>query len=535
MRSDLLADERREERRRLVVRGGAGLLAAATLVAVLHATGLSSRLLDPAFRTSAEGRSTSGASGTIAVAATGAGSGPASASPSGTAAPDGAAGKAASLSSGAAVRTRPLSAWLTDIARDAGRDLVLSPELRGDLTASESAKLGWEERLGAYARVFGFDFVVSEGLIEVRGADAGRGAKAGAGRVALGRGGGDGAGEIDSAGEPGADTATSQETVGGERAGGRATGPSSAGAAAQEKPEIPTETRVIKLAHAPAKDVAAVLAKAGEALGVVAAPDLSSNALVLSGTRASLERTQRVVSELDRPRRRVLLEAKIVEVLRSARRDLGIEWKIAGDIGGEVKFPPPQSDAGSAAVLIATGGASALDARISAMEADGRLRVVSRPSVVMIEGSPATIESVRILRIRLPSQGTVVGGEVVEAPTSGRATEDIPVGVRLEVTPAIRSASRVLLRIRAKSSSLGAPLPPDDIPEELSRMVDAEVLVANGETAVLGGLSREAGTNNGAGVPGVRRVPGLGLLFGKKTVADEQEELLILVTPRVLD
>ena len=112
----------------------------------------------------------------------------------------------------------------------------------------------------------------------------------------------------------------------------------------------------------------------------------------------------------------------------------------------------------------------------------------------MLEGSPATIESVRILRIRLPSSGTVVGDEVVAVAVERRATEDIPVGVRLEVTPAIRGGGRVLLRIKAKSSSLGAPLPPDDIPEELSRMVDAEVLVASGETAVLGGLTREAGT-----------------------------------------
>ena len=126
-------------------------------------------------------------------------------------------------------------------------------------------------------------------------------------------------------------------------------------------------------------------------------------------------------------------------------------------------------------------------------------------SVEMIEGSPATIESVRILRIRLPSNGTVVGDEVTPGPSSGRATEDIPVGVRLEVTPAIRGGTRVLLRIRAKSSNLGAPLPPDDIPEELSRMVDAEILVENGETAVLGGLQRESGQDSGAGLPGSGR------------------------------
>jgi type II secretory pathway component GspD/PulD (secretin) len=66
-------------------------------------------------------------------------------------------------------------------------------------------------------------------------------------------------------------------------------------------------------------------------------------------------------------------------------------------------------------------------------------------------------------------------------------------------------------------------------------MVDAEVLVANGETAVLGGLSREAGSNGGAGVPGLRRVPGLGALFGRKSDVSEDEELVVLVTPRVVD
>ena len=66
------------------------------------------------------------------------------------------------------LRTRPLSAWLADVARDAGRDLVISPELRGDLTASESTGLEWRQRLEAYSRVFGFEFAVSDGMIEAR-------------------------------------------------------------------------------------------------------------------------------------------------------------------------------------------------------------------------------------------------------------------------------------------------------------------------------------------------------------------------------
>lgn len=394
--------------------------------------------------------------------------------------------------------TRPLSAWLADVAGDAGRDLVLSPELRGDLTASESVGLSWEQRLDAYARVFGFDYEVGPGLIEVT--------RPGQGGASL---------KNDEAPPVAAEAVP---------------------VAAEPEPEPSPQTRVVRLAHESAKEAASVLARAGKALDVTVSADLSSNALVLSGQPAALHRVSAVIDELDKPRRRILLDVKMVEVLRSARLDLGVEWKVTGStVGGDVSFPPPATDAGSAALLIATHGATALDARISALAANGKLRVVSRPSVVMVEGSPATIESVRILRIRLPSNGTVVGDEVTTGASAGRATEDIPVGVRLEVTPAIRGGGRVLLRVRAKSSSLGQPLPPDNIPEELSRMVDAEVFVTSGETAVLGGLSRESGGNGGAGVPGLRRVPLLGALFGRKTRTSEEEELVVLVTPRVLD
>ena len=224
------------------------------------------------------------------------------------------------------------------------------------------------------------------------------------------------------------------------------------------------------------------------------APDPSSNAIVLSGRPAALSRVLAVVSELDQPRRRILLEAKIVEVLRSARLDLGVEWKLTGTtVGGDVQFPPPVSDAGSAALVIATHGAAALDARISALEAGGKLHVVSRPSVVMVEGSPATIESVRILRIRLPSSGTVVGDEVSTSATAARP-KTFPSACASKSRRRFAAAAACCCASSAKSSSLGAPLPPDNIPEELSRMVDAEVLVTSGETAVLGGLSREAGT-----------------------------------------
>ncbi len=420
------------------------------------------------------------------------------------------------------VQTRPLSAWLGEVAHEAGRDLVVSPEVHGDLTATDGGNLAWEQRLAAFARVFGFDFTLDDGLIEVRPQSRPQPSN----REPRGR-------------EPGAPVAADEAVLGTASAdmpgGSKATAGCEPGAEKPEKPEPSIETRIVPLAHAAAKEMAAVMAKAAEPLKVSVVPELSSNALVVSGTREAIDRALVLLRELDRPRRRVLLEAKIVELTHSARLDLGVDWKLAGDVGADVKFPPPASVSGSAALVLATGGASALDARISAMEADGRVHVVSRPSVVMLEGSPASVESVRILRIRLPSRGSVVGGDVVEVDNGQRATEEIPVGVRLEVTPSVRAGRRVLLRIKAKSSSLGAPLPPDDIPEELSRMVDAELLVANGETAVLGGLQRESGQRSGAGIPVLRDVPLLGNLFGRHSREREDEELVVMVTPRVLD
>ncbi|HEY2776111.1 MAG TPA: secretin N-terminal domain-containing protein [Candidatus Binatia bacterium] len=414
------------------------------------------------------------------------------------------------------LKTRPLSAWLGDVARDANKDLVLSPDLRGDLTASASAALDWKQRLEAYAHVFGFDYSIADDMIEVRRPSPHRDDQTK----------GDAATPVEVA-QPASIAAASPPA---------ATSPAVAHDPAKhdEHPGASLRPRVVHLAHATAKDTATILAHAGETLGVSVAADAASNTLVLTGATDATAHLLATISELDRPQRRILLDAKIVECSRTARLDLGVEWKLTGTVGSEVKFPPPVSDAGSAALLIATHGASALDARLSALEASGKLRVVSRPSVVMLEGSPATVESARILRIRLPSHGTVVGNDTT-VPASDRATEEIPVGVRLEVTPSIRGGSRVLLRIKAKSSSLGAPLPPDDIPEELSRMVDAEVLVTSGETAVLGGLTREAATANDAGIPGIHHVPVLGSLFGKSSDLHEEEELLVLVTPRVLD
>ena len=162
---------------------------------------------------------------------------------------------------------------------------------------------------------------------------------------------------------------------------------------------------------------------------------------------------------------------------------------------------------------------------------------------VIVEGMPAGWpinlgEVNRHLRRRQGGYGR--GGRMKIEQDEARVTSGIRWGetlgspITLVVEPAMQGQGKVVLRIKAKSSTLGPPSPPDDIPEELSRMVDAEVVVGDGETAVLGGLLREARSRSGSGVPVLRSIPLVGLLFGKQLDEDEGEELIVLVTPRLL-
>jgi type II secretory pathway component GspD/PulD (secretin) len=407
------------------------------------------------------------------------------------------------------MRSRKVAEWLGELASSAGRGLILAPDVVGEVTARFDDSTSWEERLAALARVHGFQYSVGDRLIEAwvrpRRDDFAP------------ANGGDENGWADRHGGGDSDHAGANH------------GPESAPAA-----DPPPTALVVRPAYARAADLVAAVAKAARAAHVEAAADTNSNSVVVAGAEEAVARVAELVRELDLPRRRFVLEAEIVELSTTARQALGVRWALeGGTVGARVDFPAADDPNEGAGIVIATDGSTTLRARISALAADGHVRVVSRPRVVVLEGRPASIESVRILRVRLPSSAVV--GEIDDSAVSaGRAFEEIPVGVMLKVEPSMQGDGRIVLRIRAKSSTLGPPQPPDDIPEELSRMVDAEVAVADGETAVLGGLLRQGSNRSASGVPRLRRLPAIGFLFGKREHQDEDEELVVFVTPRLL-
>jgi len=417
------------------------------------------------------------------------------------------------------LRVRPLSDWLAEVAAEAGLGLVIAPEVGGEVAADFPERATWQERIAALARIHGFAFDVGDTLIEV-------------GPLPL---------QVEE--RMGADDSPTSSVDRAAMAAADADLPASdhgAQAVACAEPEEavappPPAYAVLRMSNARAADLEDVVTPALRATNGSVKADPASNALVVTGAAAAVAAARRLIAELDVARRRFLLEAQIVELSRSARSELGVQWSVDGDVGALVDFPAADAPREEAGIVVATDGAHDLRARIGALEAAGRVRIISRPRVVTVEGKPASIESVRILRVRFPDHTALVAdGEDVSVSGSSRAVEEIPVGVSLIVEPALQGQGDVVLRIKAKSSTLGSPQPPDDIPEELSRMVDAEVVVGDGETAVLGGLRREGRSRSGAGVPVLRSVPLLGKLFGRHVDESEGEELIVLVTPHLL-
>jgi len=200
----------------------------------------------------------------------------------------------------------------------------------------------------------------------------------------------------------------------------------------------------------------------------------------------------------------------------------------------------PASGAGSALNLAlgSLSGQQALNLRLTALEAENRLRVISHPRVTTLSNREARIESVVIVRVPTPSTTSIVTG--VGAAGGQAAFQEFSTGIILSVTPQVSADGFVFLSINVKSSALspvssapgGAGQPV--IGDEISREANSNVLIKSGETFVLGGIVRDTFRFNEEGVPYLRNVPVLGWLFKGRSSTENKEELLVFITPTIV-
>ena len=197
-------------------------------------------------------------------------------------------------------------------------------------------------------------------------------------------------------------------------------------------------------------------------------------------------------------------------------------------------FPASVAQGAGSSFDIALGsinGSKALDARITALEKEGKAKIISRPKVTTANNQNACIASVLINRVRLPTAGTIIGSG---GGAQAVAFQEFVTGIVLEVVPQVSADGFVMLQLKVVSSTPGDITPPDNIPSSIDREASTTVLIKAGETLVLGGVFRNTSNDNETGVPFLRKIPFLGWLFKRMLRSNQREELLVFLTPRVV-
>jgi len=272
--------------------------------------------------------------------------------------------------------------------------------------------------------------------------------------------------------------------------------------------------------------------------------DERSNTIMVRDIEKSLDDITALVTKLDLRTPQVLIESNLIETTPSFSRALG--FQLGFDRGGFTfnsnnSAGAPFSGSGTTSPLGGTlsifqnkfGGLSNLTASLTAAEQEGKVKIISRPSVVTLNNVASTIQSLQIVRIALPSSTNIASGSGSAAGTAV-ATEKIPVGIVLTVTPQVSSDGFILMNISVKSSSLGTRSPGAAIPDELSREAISNVLVRDGETIVIGGIMKDTSQDSESGIPYLKDIPFLGWAFKNFRVQKDFEELMVFITPRVM-
>jgi len=268
--------------------------------------------------------------------------------------------------------------------------------------------------------------------------------------------------------------------------------------------------------------------------------DQRTNTLIVRDIKSSIDDVQSLIGRLDTRTPQVLIESNLIETTPTFSRALGIEMEALfnnGRVRTSNRFradPPfegsPQPTPALNQLIIPTTGfrfgyfGNNITQVLSAAEAEGNVKIISRPSVVTLNNVESQIESANIVRIR--TSAATVG----EAGT----LREIRAGITLKVTPQVSADGFVLLNITAKSSTLDFGRTVDGIPQENTREAKANVLVRDGETVVIGGIMKDTSANSDTGVPYLKDIPVLGWLFKKASWQKDFEELVVFITPRIM-
>ena len=304
------------------------------------------------------------------------------------------------------------------------------------------------------------------------------------------------------------------------------------------------------LSYAKAEELQALLTKSALSARGSVQVDPRTNTLIISDLQERLTTANTLIATLDRPQPQVEIEARIVQTNKNYARALGVQWGFNGrvdpSLGNTTALAFPNSGAlggraggGTAAApgavnLAAAGASSAvglamgsingafnLDVALSALETSGNGRLLSTPKVSTLNNVAAEMTQ----GIQIPIQ-TVANNTVTVSFKDAALT--------LKVTPQITSANTVIMQIALENSTPDFARSVNGIPPINMQRANTTVLVSDGQTTVIGGIYTSTLATTYDRTPGIGNIPILRWLFRRDTASDQNTELLIFITPRIV-
>ncbi len=252
------------------------------------------------------------------------------------------------------------------------------------------------------------------------------------------------------------------------------------------------------------------------------------NLLVVEDKPSFLRRISAIIEDVDHKPKQILIEAKILEITLNNEDSYGIDWSNffssqdgTGSFGTRGLSGVGESNS-TGFVFDVTN--SDFSGALTALEEDGRVRTLSTPKLLAVDGQEASV----IVGDRRGYQVTTTINQVTT-----ESIEFLESGVILRVTPTVDSEGRVLMQIHPEVST--GVVDTNGIPSQTTTEVTTQLLVTSGQTIFVGGLIKHTLSETRKGVPVLGRVPGLGRLFSSREQTNVNTETIVLITPRLVD
>jgi general secretion pathway protein D len=263
----------------------------------------------------------------------------------------------------------------------------------------------------------------------------------------------------------------------------------------------------------------------------------ATNTLIFKGSSADeQQQIKDLLRELDRPTKSAMIEVVVAEVTRGALERLGIKWDYNN--GGVAGANQRVLKAGSAGLSISLGNnAATILGALDALAFDNQARILSNPKVLARNGETASIQVGNEVPIITSQQSTTAGSTFL--PGSNSIIQQVQyrsTGVILRVRPVINSGNRLDLDVSQEvSSAASTETGVSSSPTILTRRIETKLSLRDGSTILLGGLISRNDSVSDAGVPLLKDIPGVGALFKTKSNTNNQTELLVMITPYVVN